>query len=282
VFAAREGGAHHSAENKGRAAVSRDDFKHRYGPVALVTGASSGIGEAFAAALAARGLDVVVVARRRDRLEGLAARLSNAHGVKVTPLELDLVRPDAAQAMLDATRDLDVGLMVSNAGFGLKGEHAANDPRAMADMLMVNCNVPMQLAHGFIPRLRQRGRGGIVLTSSVEGLIGCPYSTAYSATKALVNALGEGLWAELQPEGIDVLTLCPGATESEAAGKQGIDLSKLQNVMPAADVAEATLDNLRNGPTFISSPHYRATFEALLSMPRGQALKAMAAGMKPR
>lgn len=262
--------------------MSQDDFKRRYGPVALVTGASSGIGQAFAEALAARGLDLVVVARRRDRLETLAGRLADAHGVRVKILELDLVRPDAAQAMLEAARDLDVGLVVSNAGFGLKGEHAANDPQAMADMLMVNCNVPMQLAHGFIPRLRQRGRGGIVLTSSVEGLIGCPYSTAYSATKALVNALGEGLWAELQPEGIDVLTLCPGATESEAAAKQGVDITKLKNVMPAAEVAELTLDNLGNGPTFLSSPHYRATFEALLSMPRRDALTAMAAGMKPR
>jgi len=262
--------------------MSQDDFKHRYGPAALVTGASSGIGQAFAEALAARGFDLVVVARRRDRLDALAARLSDAHAVKVKVLELDLVRPDAAQAMLDAARDIDVGLVVSNAGFGLKGEHAANDPQAMADMLMVNCNAPMQLAHGFIPRLRRRGRGGIVLTSSVEGLIGCPYSTAYSATKALVNALGEGLWAELQPEGIDVLTLCPGATESEAAAKQGVDIAKLQNVMPAAEVAELTLDNLRNGPTFISSPHYRATFEALLSMPRRDALTAMAQGMKPR
>lgn len=262
--------------------MTNDDFKRHYGPAALVTGASSGIGEAFAEALAARGLDVVMVARRLDRLEALAERLAKTHGVQARALQVDLVQAGAAQQMLDATRDLDVGLVVSNAGFGLKGEHAANDPQAMAEMLMVNCNVPMQLAHGFIPRLRARGRGGIILTSSVEGLIGCPYSTAYSATKALVVALGEGLWAELQPEGIDVLTLCPGATESEAAAKQGIDIAKLQNVMPAADVAELTLDNIQNGPTLISSPHYRASFEALLSMPRRDALKAMAAGMKPR
>ncbi len=262
--------------------MTHDEFKQRYGPVALVTGASSGIGEAFAAALATRGLDLVVVARRLDRLDALAARLTKARGVKVQTLQVDLTRPEAAQQMLEATREIAVGLVVSNAGFGLKGEHAANDPQVMADMLMVNCNVPMQLAHGFIPRLRRRGRGGIILTSSVEGLIGCPYSTAYSATKALVVALGEGLWAELQSEGIDVLTLCPGATESEAAAKQGVDISKLQNVMPAAEVAELTLDNIQNGPTFISSEHYRATFEKLLSLPRRDALRAMAASMKPR
>jgi short-subunit dehydrogenase len=162
----------------------------------------------------------------------------------------------------------------------LKGEHASNDPRAMADMLAVNCNVPMQLSHGFIPRLRRRGKGGIIFTSSVEGLIGCPYSVAYSSTKALVNSLGEGLWAELNPEGIDILALCPGATESEAAGKQGIDISTLRNVMPAGEVARLALDNIRNGPVFVSSDHYRASFDKLLSMPRRDALTAMAKGMK--
>jgi short-subunit dehydrogenase len=255
-------------------------FRDRYGPVALVTGASSGIGKAFAGALAARGLDLVLVARRRDRLDALARELADAHGITARPLELDLAQPSAPQQILEATRGLDVGLVVSNAGFGLKGEHAANDPQAMADMLTVNCHAPMQLAHGFIPRLRARARGGIVFTSSIEGLMGCPYSAAYSATKALVNALGEALWAELQPEGIDVLTLCPGATESEAAGKQGIDISTLQNVMSAEEVARLTLENIRNGPTFFSSEPYRANFETLLSLPRRDALMAMARGMK--
>jgi short-subunit dehydrogenase len=256
------------------------EFKEKYGPVALVTGASSGIGQAFAEALAAKGLDLVVVARRIDRLERLAARLGQDHAIKVKVCPLDLADPGAASRMLEATSGLDVGLVVSNAGFGLKGEHAGNDPAAMTAMLMVNCNVPMQLARSFIPRLRARGKGGIIFTSSIEGLMGCPYSTAYSATKALVNALGEGLWGELQPEGIDVLTLCPGATESEAAGKQGIDASKLQNVMPAHQVARRTLENIANGPLFFSSDYYKANFDKLLSLPRRDALIAMARAMK--
>lgn len=260
--------------------MDRTEFRDRYGPVAVVTGASSGIGEAFAEELAARGLDLVLAARRRERLEALAERLAAAHGVSAQVLEVDLAQADAPQRILQATAGQDVGLVVSNAGFGLKGEHAANDPQAMSDMLMVNCHVPMQLAHGYIPRLRRRGRGGIVFTSSIEALMGCPYSGAYSATKALVNALGEALWAELQPEGIDVLTLCPGATESEAAGKQGIDLASLRDVMKARDVAQATLDNLREGPLFFSSPSYKANFDKLLALPRRDALKAMAAGMK--
>lgn len=256
------------------------EFFDRYGPAALVTGASSGIGKAFAEALAAKGFDLIIVARRVERLRELAARLTQVHGVRVTVAQINLADPGAVRQMLDASDGLDVGLVVSNAGFGLKGEFAVSDAAAMADMLMVNCNVPMQLAHGFIPRLRRRGKGGIIFTSSIEGLMGMPYSAAYAATKALVNALGEGLWAELRDEGIDVLTLCPGATESEAAGLQGIDISTLQNVMPAAEVAAKTLENIQNGPTFFSSEYYRENIAALASMPRPDALMMIMKNMK--
>jgi uncharacterized protein len=117
-------------------------------------------------------------------------------------------------------------------------------------------------------------------TSSVEGLIGCPYSSAHAATKALVKSLGEGLWAELQPDNIDVLTVCPGATETEALSKSGVDMTKLKNTMKAEEVAYLTPENIQNGPTYISSAHYQAMFEKLLSMPRRDALAAMAAGMR--
>ena len=257
-----------------------NDFTSSYGPVALVTGASSGIGAAFAEQLASRGLDLIVVARREERLTQLQARLGRDYGVKVTPICADLAHPDAAANILAAAAGFDVGLVVSNAGFSMKGEHAQNDPVQLAEMLMVNCQAPLQLTRGFVPRLRARGRGGIILVSSIEALIGCPYSAAYSGTKALVKALGEGLWAELQPEGIDVLTLCPGATESEAAARAGMDLSKLQHVMKAEDVATLTLENLKHGPTFISSEHYGKQFDALLALPRRDALMRMAAGLR--
>src|SRR5271165_1844883 len=156
--------------------MSPVDFKKHYGPVALVTGASSGIGTAFAELLAGKGLDLVLVARRVQRLDDLASRFEKRYGVEVKVCVTDLTEVAAAQHLLDATSSLDIGLVISNAGFGFKGGYASCDPRVMADMLMVNCNTPMQLAHGFIPRLRKRGKGGIVFTSSVEALIGCPYS----------------------------------------------------------------------------------------------------------
>ena len=257
-----------------------DQFATQFGPAALVTGASSGIGAAFAEELAARGLDLVITARRRDRLDDLAWRLRADHRVSVTIIESDLADFAAPGDLAAAMRDIDIGLVVSNAGFGMKGPHEANDAAAMRDMLAVNCHAPMQLAHAFLPRLKARGKGGIIVTASVEGLIGCPYSTAYSATKALVVALGEGLWGECQGSGVDVVTVCPGATESEAAANQGIDIAKLRDVMPARDVAAAALDALGDGPTFFPSAVYKASFDTLLAMDRRDALRAMAHGMR--
>ena len=256
-----------------------DDLMNRYGPVALVTGASSGIGLSFANHLAGTGFDLVLVARRVERLEALAEDLRSAHGTQVDVHRIDLADSDAALRILDVTSSRDVGLVVSNAGTGGRGRFEDGDTKAMAEMLMVNCNTPMMLAHGFVPRLLKRGKGGIILTSSVEGLIGCPFSTAYSSSKAFVNNLGEGLWGELTPEGIDVLTLCPGATATERL--EGVELATLQNVMSPDDVARLALENIRNGPIYIPSEHYRASFEQLLSMPRQEALSAMASSTKP-
>jgi uncharacterized protein len=260
--------------------MNNPDFIDRYGPVALVTGASSGIGRSFAELLAAKGLDLVVVARRSQRLDELAARLQTAHGVRVTVHQSDLAQASAARAIVDATSSLDVGLLISNAGFGLKGPFDEGNAGAMADMLMVNCSAPMMLARGFVPRLRARRKGGIIFTSSVEGLIGVPFSAAYAATKAFLNSLGEGLWGELTPQGINVLTLCPGATDTEAPGLQGIDSKTLANVMSPEEVAARTLDNIANGPVYIPSDHYKASFERLLAMPRHEALSAMARSMR--
>jgi hypothetical protein len=261
--------------------MSAVDFAGRYGPVALITGASSGIGYAFAENLAARGLDLVLVARRRDRLVAIAAELSRDYGVRATPIAADLSHPEAPAVVADAAFAFDVGLLVSNAGFSMKGDHAGNDPEAMTRMLMVNAHAPMQLTRAFMPQLRSRGRGGIVLTSSVEGLIGCPYSAAYSATKALVRTLGEALWAELRDFGVDVLALCPGATDTEGAAKSGYDMSKVPGALQPAEVASQALDHLADGPVLVTGERYRATFETLTAMPRREALIAMAKGMKP-
>jgi len=251
-------------------------FNERYGPVALVTGASSGIGHAFAGLLAARGMDLILVARREDRLDSLARSLAAEHGVAVDTLVIDLTSPGAAKRIAQAVHGRDIGLLVSNAGFGLKGAHEDNDPEQMTDMLRVNCDAPLQLSHQLIPHLKARGTGGIVITSSVEGLMGVPNSAAYAASKAFTNSLGESLWGELSPLGIDVLALCPGSTDTEAHDKQGIDRASLEGMMSADEVAALALDHLRDGPVYIAGEQNRAMFDALLKMPRREALLAMA------
>lgn len=261
--------------------MSSNEFIDQYGPVAVITGASSGIGKAFAEALAAKRLNLVLVARRLQRLEEMAARLSSHYGIEVSVCEADLSRIEAVDQVASAVAGKDIGLLVSNAGFSLKGPHSTIATSRLTEMLMVNCHAPMLLARQFIPGLQARGRGGIIFTSSIEGLMGCPYSTAYSATKALVNSLGEGLWGELTPDGIDVLALCPGATDTEAMSLQGIDTSKIDNMMAPEAVAKLALENIKNGPVFIASEHYKAKFEQLTSLPRRNALAVMAKTMKP-
>jgi short-subunit dehydrogenase len=264
--------------------MASEPFLERYGPVALVTGASSGIGRAFAEELAERGFDLVLAARRTTRLEELAATLEAAHGTKSRLCTSDLSEPDAPARLVAATEVIDIGLVVSNAGFNIRGAFETTDADEMARMLTVNCHAPLQLAHGFIPRLKARGAdgsgGGLIFTSSVEGFIGCPFSTAYSATKALVIGLGEGLYGELAGSGVDVLTLCPGATESEATARYAKKYAAVQNMQPAREVARLALDNIANGPVYVPNAHYKAQFEQLAAMPRAAAVVAMATALK--
>jgi len=260
--------------------IDKKAFNARYGPVALVTGASSGIGCQFAVRLAEIGLDLVLVARRIDRLEQLADRLREQNRVTVTVVQADLAQPQSIDSIASATSSLDIGLLVSNAGFGLKGEHSRNDPGKLLEMLHVNCNAPMQLCHRFIPPLLERKRGGIIITSSVEALMGFPFSAAYSATKGFTNNLGEALWGELSPLGIDVLALCPGSTNTEAHAIQGIDQSKLDGMMDPLEVVNLALENIANGPVYIAGEENQQNFGALTGLPRRDALLLVAENMK--
>jgi short-subunit dehydrogenase len=257
-----------------------DDFADRFGPWALVTGASSGIGEQFARQLAARGLHLVITARRTALLENLAADIKRQYGTQVEVLALDLTRPDFIEPLLNVCDGKNIGLVVSNAGFGLKGEHHQLDATRLSAMLSVNCHAPMLLAHAFAPNLLARGRGGLLLTGSIEGFIAFPLSTAYAATKAFVMALGEGLWGELKARGVDVMVLAPGATDTDAPILQGIDRSQLVGLMSPSEVARQALAQLGKKPVFITGWMNRLMVGFLTALPRRVAVRVAGGAMK--
>jgi uncharacterized protein len=258
-----------------------NEFKERYGPVALITGASSGIGWGFAEELATRGFDLILVARRTERLEHLAEQLERQHGTKSSICDGDLSQPSTPMELHQLLAGRDIGLVVSNAGFSVRGPHESLNPDELTEMLTVNCHAPLHLARLFLPALKARGKGGFILVSSIEALMGCPMSAAYAAMKALVLHLAEGLYAEAAGSGVDILACCPGATNTEAGQRAGVDMSQLSNVQQPRDLAVLTLDNLAGGPAFFPNAAYKAQFDQLLAMPRKDALLAMASAMKP-
>ena len=260
--------------------IDKDNFFQRYGPTAVVTGASSGIGKAIARMLAAMDFDVIIVARRRDRLDALASELTRVHDMAAHICVADLGTAEGMEDLLKTCRGKDIGLLVSNAGFGMKGPHETNDPDTMNRMLAINCVAPMQLCRRLIPQLKERGRGGIIITSSVESLMGFPYSAPYAASKAFATSFAEGLWGELSPSGIDVLALCPSSTDTETLDLQGVDKSTLQGMMSPAEVAREALDNIRKGPVYIAGKHNQEAFAGITAMPRRDALLMMAETLK--
>lgn len=258
----------------------RSDFAARYGPWAVITGASSGIGEHMARRLSAAGLNVVVCARRLELLDALAEELRAAHGTEVRCVAVDLADPKSSDAIAKATAALDVGLLICNAGFGLKGLHHEQDPARLEDMVAVNSLSPMHLARLFTPRLVSRGRGGIVLTSSIEGFFGYPWSAAYAASKAFTMGLGESLWGELRPAGVDVLVVAPGATDTDALALQGIEAARLQGLMSPAEVAERALAQLGRRPLAVIGATNKVGMVVLKALPLSLRLRLVGWGMK--
>jgi short-subunit dehydrogenase len=264
----------------GRVAVSiLRGFAAKYGPWAVVTGASSGIGEHFARGLAQEGLDLVIVARRTRKLEHLATELRDEHRVEVEALSLDLSQPDFLEPLLAACQGRDVGLVVSNAGAGAKGLHHEGSRERLVAMLDVNCRAPLLLAHAFAPGLIERGRGGFVMTGSIEGYLGFPYSSSYSATKAFVRSFGEALWFELREHGVDVLVVSPGATDTEMLPSQGVRAEDMTGLMSPEAVARQALARLGSGPSFIPGAGNRLLVGLLSVLPRRLALRLAARGM---
>jgi short-subunit dehydrogenase len=187
----------------------------KYGPWALITGASAGIGEAFAHALAEKGFNLIVIARRKDKLISLKGELEKSFPIEVLPVELDLSQSDFLPMLIKKTGEREVNLLVNNAGFGINSYFLDTDPARDREMVMVNCLAPLALTHHFARAMAQRRRGAIIFLSSIGANQPTPKNTTYCATKVFNLFLGESLSFELKEHGIDVLTVMPGATRTE-------------------------------------------------------------------
>ena len=196
----------------------------RYPGAALVTGASSGLGVAFARHVACEGMDVVLVARREERLEKLAGELREVHGVVVHVVVQDLCAADCAEAIgavLEA-KSVHVSMLINNAGFGSYGRFYELDPDTQQRMVDLNCRAPVALTSSFVPAMREKKNGAIIFVASIIGYVAAPYFATYGASKAFNLMYGEALWGELGPLGIDVIALSPGYTKTEFEEVAGI------------------------------------------------------------
>lgn len=257
-----------------------DSLHRRYGPIALVTGASSGIGEACVRQLAAEGFDLVLVARREERLRNLAEEMRKRYNINAVVRAVDLGDTQAVTELVQEMCELEIGLLVSNAGFGLKGGFEKDAPERLLAMIQTNVVATTLLCRCLLPTMLERGRGGVILTGSIEGETGFPWSSAYAATKAFVHNLGGGLWAECRDRGVDVLTLAPGSTDTDAPRLQGISDDQLVGVMSPERVAREALAQLGKKPLWIPGWYNRLFIRLLRLLPRATALTLAGKGMK--
>ena len=249
-----------------------DRFRDRYGPWAVVTGASSGIGRETAVALAGAGLHLVLVARDHGRLAALADSLEAEHGVQTRVVAVDLATATGVAGVTEALDDLDVGLLVAAAGFGTSGPFLSAVAADEVAMLELNCRAVLQLCLHLTPRLVERGRGGLVLMSSLVGLQGTPGAAHYAATKAWVHVLAEGLHDELRPLGVDVLAAAPGPVHTGFAERADLRMGR---ALSPAQVATGTLDALGGRATVAPGGLSAVLTWSLAPLPRRARVRIM-------
>lgn len=248
------------------------NFARRYGPWALVTGASSGIGAGIATELAGSGLNLFLVARSEERLTALATACRKDHGFDVVTLAADLGLQDGIQHVLASIDSKDIGLYVACAGFGTAGPFVQNTVSDELNMIDVNCRALAALVHPIARKMMARGQGGIILMSSIVAVQGVANAANYAATKAYVQTFAEGLAKELVPRGVDVLASAPGPVDTGFAERADMRMS---GAASPQKVATATLQALGKGGATRPGAQSKLLGYSLAMLPRSARSRIM-------
>jgi short-subunit dehydrogenase len=257
------------------------EFADKYGPWALVVGASDGCGALFAERLAREGVNVVLVSRRKQVLDEVAEGIGKHTSVQTRTLAVDLTDPYAAQTIVDATADLEIGMLVYCAGADPNYQPFLANPVSVAeDLLQRNCLVLIRLSHHFAGKMVERGRGGLVNFSSGAALAGGQNMVAYGGTKAFDMVFTEGLWTELHDKGVDVLCLLLGKTDTPALRQLEYSRGQIaslddvpENAVAAQVVIDEAFDNLTNGPTLMVGDMMRMAEQVFKTLSRNDAVR---------
>ncbi|TSD97108.1 SDR family NAD(P)-dependent oxidoreductase [Gordonia rubripertincta] len=254
--------------------------KNHYGPWAVIAGGSEGVGASFADELSAGGINLVLIARKAGPLEETAAR-ARANGVEVRTLALDLLASDAFDQIRSATDDLEVGLLIFNAGANSYGhEFVTGDLAGFQGVIDLNITSQITLTHHFGAKMKERGRGGIMLLGSLSGYMGAEHQGIYAATKAFSRIFAESLWLELEPFGVHVVELVLGVTRTPAMIRAGLNFDiPGMNVAEPEDVAREGLEHLADGPVWVAGGNYEASRKRN-GYPRDKLVKGAAEAMR--
>jgi len=251
----------------------------------LITGASSGIGAAFARKLAALGRNVLLVARSEDKLIALCNELGRLTSIRAQYVALDLEQPDAAAQLFEETqkRELEIDMLINNAGFGSMGDFAKLDLNRELEMLQLNITALVDLTHRFLLPMRERKRGTIINVASTAAFQAVPYMATYAATKAFVLSFSEALWDENRAHGVHVMALCPGVTETNFFEAAKIGRPPMRTIQTAEEVVEAALRGLsRQKSVVISGWTNWLTVEAERFVPRSTVTKVAGKALRSR
>ncbi|MGI9274067.1 MAG: SDR family NAD(P)-dependent oxidoreductase [Endozoicomonas sp.] len=239
--------------------MTNQAFLQTYGPWALITGASTGIGETFAKHLARKGFNLVLVARRKEQLDQLASELSSQHSIECRTIPADMSQLNEVEHVIEKTNNLDIGLLIPNAGVEYHAPFDQQEWAQLDNLMQVNMTAPTRLAHHFAKIMKSKKSGGIIFVSSIAGFFASCHFAQYSASKGYIQLLSEAMYQELKPFNVDVLALAPGPTDTNMGNQVVSDMRGPRQPLLSRDaVVSAAISQLGRKPFVIPGFFYKS------------------------